>query len=424
MFISLGTEAIFATTESKESHEAPIYELEDFVVTANRKPLTAPGTKQELRQEDFAVWEPTDAADLLRYFPNVNVNKPAIGSDESLIAVRDQSALANGQLWVLVDGFPISNPLRAGPGGAARLNLVDPQTIDSVELHYGPFSGYASAGVIHYTTLPSSERSAELGVRYFWHDFELYGTDNIYEGYRVNFRLTERIDNWGIGLSGSYLDEEGNPQRFFSTTNFEAPPPGPPPVEVNGAFLDKDPVGEERIVYGSQGTRETSVGTVALDLTHYFDDATLRWTSRYSTRESITDNPESYLTNAITGEPVSSGSAIFEGNTIRISPGQSGSEIRSESEWLNGLGLSGELPDDWSYDLTLSALQILESDNENANRIEETPEAYWLNGKATISKSELFGQETLDGYIGYEWTQAVLEDLNFNGDGSFDQRTG
>lgn len=420
---------LFSETESLTPEGTPIYKLEEFVVTANRQPITEPSVAgPELYREDFAVWEPTDAADLLRYFPNVNVNKPAIGSDESLIAVRDQSALANGRLWVLVDGFPISNPLRAGAPGAARLNLVDPQTIDSVELQYGPFSaaygGYASAGVIHYTTLPIDERSAELGIRYFWHDFGLYGTDEVYEGYRANFRFSERIGNWGIGLSGSYLDEDGNPQRFFSTTNFGPLPPGPPPVEVTGAFLDENPAGEERIVYGSQGTRETTVGTVALDLAHYFDAATLRWTSRYSERESTVDHPESYLTNSVTGEPILSGSVVFEGRPFRINPGLGGGEIRRESEWLNGLGLSGELANDWSYDLTLSALQILESDNENPNRIEETPEAYWLNGKATFSKWGLFGSEAVDGYIGYEWTQAVLEDLNLNPDRSFDQRIG
>ncbi|SHJ40062.1 Outer membrane receptor proteins, mostly Fe transport [Rubritalea squalenifaciens DSM 18772] len=405
----------------------PIYQLEESVITANSNPVDAPGTRPELYRDDFAVWEPTDAADLLRYFPNVNVNKPAIGSDESLIAVRDQSALANGRLWVLVDGFPISNPLRAGAAGAPRLNLVDPQTIDSVELQYGPFSaaygGYASAGVIHYRTLPVDQRAVEAGIRYFWHDFDLYGTDDVYEGYRTNFRVSERIGDWGFGISGSYLEEEGNPQRFFTTTNF-GPEPGGPPTPVTGAYLDKNPEGEERLVYGSQGTRQTTVGTVALDLEHYFETATLRWTSRYSERKSVADDPESYLTHANTGQPVNSGNAVFEGRPFRINPGLAGSETRRESEWLNGLGLSGDLPRDWTYDLTLSAFQILESVNENANRITETPDAYWLNGKATFSKSEIFGHETLDGYVGYEWTRGVLENLNLNGDGSFDQRTG
>lgn len=418
----------FGTTA--ESSETPIYELEPLTVTVGASSSEAPEEtlSTEFYREDFAVWEPSDAADLLRYFPNVNVNKPAVGSDQSLIAVRDQSALANGRLWVLVDGFPISNPLRAGAGGAPRLNLVDPQTIDSVELQYGPFSsaygGYASAGVIHYKTLPIDQRSAELNVRYYWHDFDLYGTDGVYEGYRASFQVSERIGDLGVSLSGSYLEEEGNPQRFYSTTNFRPPPGGPAPTVVSGAYVDKDPQGNERIVYGSQGTQETTVGTVALNTAYYFDQATLRWTSRYSDREVVADDPETYLTNAITGAPVNSGSVAFNGMPFRVSPLLTSSQERNESEWLNGVGLSGELSNDWAYDLSLSLLEILESDNASINRIQETPTAYWLNGKATFARSELFGKESLDGFFGYEWTRAKLEDLNLNGDGSFDQRTG
>ncbi|MGJ8641458.1 MAG: TonB-dependent receptor plug domain-containing protein [Opitutaceae bacterium] len=427
-------------TAADKIDERPIYELAPVIVKTERigtSASTQSGTSELAFQEDFSVWEPTDAAELLRYFPNINASKPSIGSSEPLISVRDQSALSSGRLWVLVDGFPISNPLRTGAGGAARLNLVDPQTIDSVEIQYGPFSasygGYAMGGVISYKTLPVDESSGQLGIRYFWHDFSLYGTENVYEGHRANFSFTERLGDFGIGISGSHVEEDGHPRRFFSTTNFStvvpgAPPAGPPgappSTPVEGAFLDKDPHGNDRIVYGALGTRQTTTSTVGLKLDHYFDQATLRWTSRFSDRASETELGETYLTNSLTGAPVASGPVVQDGRSFNISPSLAGNEESNSTEWLNGIGLSGELDSNWEYDLSLSYLTILEQTNSNANRIADTPEGFWLNGKATLAKKSMFENDRFDGLFGYEWTAAKIEEDAFDGAGTFKQKTG
>ncbi len=433
-------ELVLVSLSHAQAKESPIYELETFVVsTANSTSGSAApeaSLSPELFNEEFAVWEPTDAADLLRYFPNVNVNKPAIGSDESLISVRDQSALANGRLWVLVDGFPISNPLLAGATGAPRLNVVDPQSIDSVELFYGPFSanygGYAMGGVIHYKTRPPQRRSAELGTRIFWHDFSLYGSEDRYTGSRTNFRVTEKWGRLGLGLSGSYLKEDGNPQLFYSTTGIsDTPPPppgpgGPPPtpsIAVSGAYFDRDAQGNERVVYGSQGTRETTVGALALDGSYDLGEATLRFTSRYSEREVDIRHPETYLTDPL-GNPVSGGDVVQGGRFFHLSNRLSSQETREEGEWLNGIGLAGELPAGWTYDAHLSHYQMLESENRSSTRIQTSPTAYWLNGKASFEKQELFSNADLDGLFGFEWTRAEFEDADFTAAGDPLRNTG
>ncbi|WPJ94520.1 TonB-dependent receptor [Coraliomargarita algicola] len=379
--------------------------------------------------EAWAAWNPDDAVNLLEYFPNITINELNPGSDESLISIRDNSQLANGRTWVLLDGFPLSNLVNAGAQGASRLNVVDPQSISSVEVLYGSYSaeygGYALGGVVSYETKPIEERSARFAVRYMQQDFDLYGTSESLLGYRAEVLLQERIDKWGIAISASRFENEGQPDRYLQTTNIRTTPPPPTSTLVKGAYVDSDPEGEARMTYGSAGVSTTIQDNFGIKATYDLSaHTTLRFTSRYSSRDTDLDAVENYLRDA-SGDPIWGGNVTQDGKTVMLSSRAFGEQKLVRDEILNGIGVRGELPSDWKYDLVLSAFHTLDERRLRSNQnsadpsydgsgsVTETPHKYWLYGKAKVMRDDFLGHASLAFLAGYEWNQAGFEDREY-----------
>lgn len=197
----------------------------------------------------------TTSQQTLKYLPSFQVRERYIGDRNGPIATRTTGTLSSAQTLLYADGVLLSNLLGNSFGFAPRWGMVSPEEIDSVSILYGPFSalyaGNSLGGVISLNTRMPTKFEAHACAQAFTQNFELYGTDETYKGNHETFSVGNKINDLSFFASVDRLESESQPMQFANSTAVGTAV-GARTI-VTGAYLDKDPSGNNRVTFGATG---------------------------------------------------------------------------------------------------------------------------------------------------------------------------
>jgi iron complex outermembrane recepter protein len=268
---------------------------------------SASKTAQDLESQNIF-----NAEDAFRYMPSTTVRKRYFGDRNANIGGRSFGVLEPGRALVYLDGYLISQFL--GRFDAPRWQMVNNESIERVDVLYGPFSAIYPGNSIG-TTLSITERKpkgleASASIKYNSQDFKEYGTNDTYRGTMTSARLANRLDTglWG-SLGVQHQDVTGHPMGYANVLRgaagqFGAPNAG---TAVNGIVRDIDSNGVDRAIFAANSIDHVVQDSLNMRV-GYDISATQEVEARLSFWKSKSDvRVDNYLRNAATGAAVWSG---------------------------------------------------------------------------------------------------------------------
>lgn len=197
----------------------------------------------------------TTSMQTLKYMPSFQVRERYIGDRNGPIATRTTGTLSSAQTMLYADGILLSNLLGNSFSFSPRWGLVSPEEIESVSILYGPFSalyaGNSFGGVVNLNTRMPIKFEAHASAQAFTQNFDLYGTDETYNGNHETFSVGNRVNDFSFWAGVDRLESTSQPMQFANALRSSIAP-GAAPV-VNGAFTDKDQTGKDRLIFGATG---------------------------------------------------------------------------------------------------------------------------------------------------------------------------
>lgn len=328
----------------------PTIKVEAEPLPANVAGVGVRKTRRQLAKQNIA-----DSADALRYFPNLQVRQRYIGDPNAIISSRDAGTLQSARSLVYADGLLLSNLMTNGWNGAPRWGMVSPQSIESVEVLYGPYSALypgnsIGATVLIRTRLPD-RFTAGADAQFFSQDFhDAYGASGRHDGGRFAAHLGDHRGRWRWLLSLDQLDNAGQPMQYAV-----AKPGGDAAgaEAVAGATLDRNINGAPRLVYGAntiEHTRQTQAtlqASVALA-----DNLDARFTLGAWHNRAF-DATRSFLRDP-NGDPVYGGAIFAAGRTWTLPDGGLAPASFDETHVLYGMQLDGQLAAGWRWQAVAS----------------------------------------------------------------------
>ena len=324
-------------------------------VEAAPLPATPAGVSVRKARVQLAKQNVADSADVLRYFPNLQVRQRYIGDPNAIISSRDAGTLQSARSLVYADGLLLSNLMTNGWDGAPRWGMVSPQSIESVEVLYGPYSALypgnsTGATVLIQTRLPD-HFIAGADAHYFSQDFrDDYGAGRRYDGNRFAAHIGDHRGRWRWLLSVSRLDNHGQPMQYAVAR------PGADSasaIAVTGATLDRNINGSPRLIYGANSiehTRQTQATLqVGVDIT---DDIQARFTLG-GWRNRAFDATRSFLRDA-NGNPVYGGAILADGQAWTLPDSGLAPSAFDQTHVLFGAQLDGRLANGWRWQAVAS----------------------------------------------------------------------
>ncbi len=224
----------------------PAHELDEVSITATRierKTAEVPASVAVVGEEAIQETPMTNIKEAIRGIPGVLIDSPNRGYDSRII-IRGAGLKARygvRDIMVLLDGVPITDP-----DGLTRLDFIDTQLIDQVEVVKGPNStlwgANAAGGVINMSTKSPFEREggvAKVGVGdYETRNYHLSYSDNIAETvyYTLSGSRRESDNSWRrwnefetnqASLQGAMMLNDGSTlESYFGYTNADIQLPG------------------------------------------------------------------------------------------------------------------------------------------------------------------------------------------------------
>ena len=160
--------------------------------------------------------------DAISMQPSLVVRKRFIGDPNGVIGIRGSNMFQGHRSMVFSDGLPLHYHLQTRYSGAPRWSLVSPNEIEKIDVIYGPFSaeysGNAMGGVVNIHTKVPTKREITLAGSMFIQDYNELRTDDQYRGENAFMSFADRIGNLGIYASFNHLDNDGQPQSYFFTS--------------------------------------------------------------------------------------------------------------------------------------------------------------------------------------------------------------
>lgn len=197
------------------------------------------------------------AAQTLKYLPSIQVRERYIGDRNGIIATRTIGTLSSAQSMLYADGVLLSNLLGNSFAYPPRWGMVSPEEIESISMMYGPFSsmyaGNSFGGVMSIKTRMPTKFEAHANVQAIRQNFELYGTNEHYDGQHLSASVGNKVGDFSFWLGADHLDNEGQPMNFSTTTRTT----GAAGQVVTGAYQDKDVTNKDRIIFGATSIDET-----------------------------------------------------------------------------------------------------------------------------------------------------------------------
>ena len=293
------------------------------------------------------------------------------------------------------DGVLLSNLLGNSFAFPPRWGMVSPEEIESISMMYGPFSsiyaGNSFGGVMSIKTWMPTKFEAHANVQVFRQNFELYGTDEQYDGQHLSASIGDKVGDFSFWLGADHLDNQGQPMNF-ATKDLSTTAPGASPV-VTGAYQDKDVTNNDRVIFGATSIDKTRQDQIkfkaAYDIT---PELKIAYTLGLWDLNGETDI-QSYLKDA-TGNTVNNGRVNYNGNRYDVS-GMTPGETES-FHIMQAIDLKSDTNGFYDWQLTLSDYDY----QKDLNRSSAAPS----NGTVAAGNPYLNRVGRVDDLSGTGWT--------------------
>ena len=393
------------STTKMESMQIRATAAEQPAVPAN-VPNTVEGvTAKQISESINAVTTPQ----VLQYLPSVHVRERYIGDFNSILVMRVNSSVSSAQTTVYADDLLLSNFLNNSFSTAPRWNMVSPEEIERVDVMYGPFSalypGNSAGGVVVLKTKMPEKFEAHAKFDYFGQNFNLYGTDNYYDGVHGAASIGSKYNDFSFIVSGDHLDNHGHPMTFTAATvKTGSAPTSAQFTAVNGAYNDIDTSGNARVTTAAASIDHAVQDNLKIKLA-YDISPTVRASYTLGLWQNDSEKRgESYLTNGAGNTVYGTGSAT--GNTgytyVKIddkyytvtAPASSNTE---QEHVMHGLSLKSDSKGTWDWDVVASYF------HQNKDLVRASTGNFGLDAsdgptvvKGTIADASGTGWKTLD----------------------------
>lgn len=317
-----------------------ITESRSAALDPNLPSNTASKTAHDLETQNIF-----NAEDAFRYMPSTTVRKRYFGDRNANIGGRSFGVLEPGRALVYLDGYMISQFL--GRFDAPRWQMVNNESIERVDVLYGPFSAIYPGNSIG-TTMSITERKpkgleASASVKYNQQNFSEYGTNEGYTGTMTSARVANRSESgWWGSMGVQHQDAMGHPMGYANTLRttsgqFGAASAG---TAVTGILRDTDANGVDRAIFGANSIDHVVQDTLNLRVgyeispTQEIEGRLSSWTSK-----SVV-TAQSYLRNATTGATVWGGTVNDGVNSFNLDKLSSSFAPSQRDEENRQLGLT------------------------------------------------------------------------------------
>ncbi len=336
--------------------------LDRVTVTGPRPssiPTEIPTTTESITRDQIDTRiNATDAEDVLKYFPSLNVRKRYIGDyDHAVLGSRASGTGNSARSLVYADGILLSNLLGNGATFTPRWGLVTPGEIERVDVLYGPFSaaypGNSVGAVVDYVTRMPRETEAHVKVGGFLSHFrDVYSSDGRYGGGSGSIAIGSRAGGFSWWIDYDRLDSEAQPIVFANRLVSAGIRDGGG-VPVSGAVFDRNPKNQNWWILGSttqtHTTQDQGKAKVAYDFT---PDIRLTYVYDVWHNQGVRSTASSLRDPA--GNPVTSGAVSIDGLTYTLTPSDFAPNRTALTHVTHGITLKSDTRSWFDFDVAAS----------------------------------------------------------------------
>ncbi|BAN36351.1 outer membrane receptor protein [Sulfuricella denitrificans skB26] len=341
-------------------------QLQEMVIKGDKPavPANLPATTEGVTAKQIAESiNAVTSAEVIKYLPSIVVRERYIGDRNGIVSTRTTGTISSAQSIVYADNLLLSNFLGNSYSYPPRWGMVSPEEIERVDIIYGPFSvlypGNSMGGVVQMTTRMPERFEAHANLQVFRESFNLYGTNENYDGAHASASIGNKIGDWSIWISGDHIDTHGHPMSFGTATAG-----GGGTMTVTGAYRDTDPTGAVRVITGGYSIDHTVQDNGKFKLAYDFSP-TVRATYTLGVWQNNSDTSvDSYLKDAL-GNTVYNGNVKIDGTnykTASLSPGHAESE-----HWMQGFSVKSNTRGEWDWEAAVSAYDYNKDISRTAN---------------------------------------------------------
>jgi len=298
--------------------------------------LTLPVTASVTAQRVAETINLMDTQDAVKYLPSIFIRKRNNGDTQSVMGTRVWGVSSSARSLIFADGVPLSALIANNNTiGGPRWGLVAPETIERVDMMYGPFSaayaGNSIGAVMEITTRSPEKLEGSITQTQTIMPFDLYATKQSFGTSQTSARVGNRFGKLSVTLSGNYQDSKSQPLTYVTS--------GTIPTGTTGAVPGTNKLNGAANVLGATGLLHTRMlnanGRIAYDIT-----PTIRAAYSYGFWQNDGDAiTEPFI--ARDGAPTYAGQAGFASGTYGLLQ-----QHNSQS-----LSLRSDTKGDWDFEL-------------------------------------------------------------------------
>lgn len=318
---------------------------------------TEAATKETIKHTNVINTE-----DAVKYLPSIQIRKRYIGDRNAILSARNTGTLDSARSLVYADNVLVSMLLGNSWGFAPRWWFVAPQEIERVDVSYGAHSaaypGNAVGAVMVMKSRLPEKFEAHAEAQVFSQPYQLYGTNETFNGAREGVFLGNRHGDLRWTLSAGHFQNTSHPQMFTSAARSATAAPGTATV-VTGYHQDKDATGADRVIFGATGIDHNVQDNAKVKLAYDFSPGSrLTYTLGYW-RSDSDSKVQSYLRDAA-GNPVYSGNINAGGLAYTVAPTAMQPSKRLEEHVMNSLTwrYDPKADSDWAFETALTQYQF------------------------------------------------------------------
>jgi len=342
-------------------------------------------TAEELRAINFLTTE-----DAVAFEPSLVIRRRFVGDPNGTMGIRGSGMFQTARSMVFADGLPLHYLLQTRWSGAPRWSLVAPGEVESAEVSYGPYSaeysGNAMGGVVNIKTRTPEERRVIIQGTLMSQDYDELATDETFDGGKLYASFEDRIGDFGILASYNHLKNKSQPMAnyYLSAGDQEELDE----AGVTGYIKGKDRYGKDVLYIGDSGAETDTSDLYKLKMDYNFSDYQLRGTVAYEDRNRDEDDKNNFLKDA-------------SGNTYWGAGAYNFDERSQDREsLLLGAGLSGDLSEDWFFDVYATNFDILKDKETRSGLNPQDPD--FGDSAGRLTEDDDTGWRTLDIKAGTE----------------------
>ena len=345
-----------------------VFQLGEVTVTGkivDESTVNMPAVVETLTAEGIERINAVETSDVFKYMPGSYLRKLYPGLTNQPLVIRGNNSEMTARTLVLMDGILISDFTAAGNSNGPKWFLASPHEIERVDMIYGPYSaalsGNSLSGTAMITTHFPEKMEATADAQYYYQNFHEYKTDEDIHGYDTYASFGDKIGKFSYNFWYNRLDTDIQPIQFVTkSVSAGGAPSGNP---VHGADKDKDPTGNDRLIFGSPGASDLVDNTFKLKLAYDLTpDSQIRLVSAYWDSNQEYHSPETYLRDAA-GSPVYTGKVDIGGKSYDLGTSSFTYSRREMQNLLNALTYSLDCADGWKVNAVLSSFGILDDLN-------------------------------------------------------------